>query len=56
LPQNLWDALEELSLGSVGRALPLVSAWGSTEPRPLAHDCHFQPNAPANIGVPIPGI
>ena len=45
LPQNLWDALEELSIKTVGRALPMVSAWGSTETSPLATDCHFQAQA-----------
>src|SRR3954451_12357598 len=40
LPQNLWDALEELSVKTVGRAMPMVSAWGSTETSPLATDCH----------------
>ena len=55
LPQNLWDALEELSLQTVGRALPMVSAWGSTETSPLATDCHFQAQRSGNIGVPIPG-
>ncbi|TQF43951.1 feruloyl-CoA synthase [Bradyrhizobium sp. UNPF46] len=55
LPQNLWDALEELSLKTVGRALPMVSAWGSTETSPLATDCHFLAERSGNIGVPIPG-
>lgn len=55
LPQNLWDALEELSIRTVGRALPMVSAWGSTETSPLATDCHFQAKRSGNIGVPIPG-
>jgi feruloyl-CoA synthase len=55
LPQNLWDALEALSLQTVGRALPMVSAWGSTETSPLATDCHFQAQRSGNIGVPIPG-
>jgi feruloyl-CoA synthase len=55
LPQNLWDALEELSVKTVGRALPMVSAWGSTETSPLATDCHFQAQRSGNIGVPIPG-
>jgi feruloyl-CoA synthase len=55
LPQNLWDALEELSIKTSGRALPMVSAWGSTETSPLATDCHFQANRSGNIGVPIPG-
>jgi feruloyl-CoA synthase len=55
LPQNLWDALEELSVKASGRALPMVSAWGSTETSPLATDCHFQAKRSGNIGVPIPG-
>ncbi len=55
LPQNLWDALEELSVATVGRPLPLVSAWGSTETSPLATDCHFLAKRSGNIGVPIPG-
>src|SRR4030081_2538059 len=55
LPQNLWDALEDLSIKTVGRALPMVSAWGSTETSPLATDCHFQAERSGNIGVPIPG-
>jgi feruloyl-CoA synthase len=55
LPQNLWDALEALSIQTSGRALPMVSAWGSTETSPLATDCHFQAKRSGNIGVPIPG-
>jgi len=55
LPQNLWNALEELSINTVGRAMPMVSAWGSTETSPLATDCHFQAERSGNIGVPIPG-
>ena len=55
LPQNLWDALEKLSIDTVGRAIPMVSAWGSTETAPLATDCHFQARRSGNIGVPVPG-
>jgi feruloyl-CoA synthase len=55
LPQNLWDALEDLSIKTTGRAMPMVSAWGSTETSPLATDCHFQAGRSGNIGVPIPG-
>jgi feruloyl-CoA synthase len=55
LPQNLWDALEQLSVKTIGRALPMVSAWGSTETSPLATDCHFQAKRSGNIGVPTPG-
>jgi feruloyl-CoA synthase len=55
LPQNLWQALEDLSVRTVGRAMPMVSAWGSTETSPLATDCHFQARRSGNIGVPTPG-
>jgi feruloyl-CoA synthase len=55
LPQNLWDALQELSVETVGSVMPMVSAWGSTETSPLATDCHFQAERSGNIGVPIPG-
>ncbi|WP_439407257.1 feruloyl-CoA synthase [Bradyrhizobium sp. DASA03076] len=55
LPQNLWEALAQLSVETVGRALPMVSAWGSTETSPLATDCHFLAERSGNIGVPIPG-
>ncbi len=55
LPQNLWYALEELSIKTTGRTMPMVSAWGSTETSPLATDCHFQAERSGNIGVPIPG-
>src|SRR5260370_41560339 len=55
LPQNLWDAMEELAIGIVGRALPMVSAWGPTETSPLATGCHFPARRSGHIGVPIPG-
>ena len=55
LPQNAWDALEDLSIRTIGRAIPMVSAWGSTETAPLATDCHFLAGRPGNIGVPVPG-
>lgn len=55
LPQSTWLALETLSIETIGRPLPMVSAWGSTETSPLATDCHFQAPRSGNIGVPVPG-
>lgn len=55
LPQNLWEAMEALSVRTIGHAMPMVSAWGSTETAPLATDCHFQAPRSGNIGVPVPG-
>jgi len=55
LPQNLWQALEELSLETTGRPTPMVGSWGTTETAPLATDCHFQAPRSGNIGIPVPG-
>ncbi len=56
LPQYLWDALIELSRQELGHALPMVTAWGSTETSPLATDCHYQAERSGVIGLPIPGV
>ncbi|MBK8742963.1 MAG: feruloyl-CoA synthase [Betaproteobacteria bacterium] len=55
LPQNLWDALGELARETLGRPVPMVTAWGSTETAPLAADCHFQAPRSGVIGIPVPG-
>ncbi|MFN9774435.1 MAG: feruloyl-CoA synthase [Burkholderiales bacterium] len=55
LPQHLWDALIELSVAELGRPVPMVSAWGSTETAPLSTDCHFQASRAGVIGLPVPG-
>ncbi len=55
LPQNLWDDLTELAIKTVGRPVPLVSSWGSTETAPLASDCHWQAERTGVIGLPVPG-
>jgi feruloyl-CoA synthase len=55
LPQNLWDALIELSTATVGAQVPLVSAWGATETAPTVTDCNFQADRAGVIGVPVPG-
>ncbi|MEO6270826.1 MAG: feruloyl-CoA synthase [Lautropia sp.] len=55
LPQHLWEALERLSREALGRSVPMVAAWGSTETAPLATDCHFQAQKSGVIGLPVPG-
>ena len=56
LPQNLWEDLIELALQETGQAVPMVTAWGSTETSPLATDCHFQAPRSGVIGLPAPGV
>ncbi len=55
LPQNLWDRLQALSLKELGRPVPMVSAWGSTETAPLATGVHYPVDRPGIIGLPVPG-
>jgi feruloyl-CoA synthase len=55
LPQNLWEALGELAVQTLGRPVPMVTSWGSTETAPMATDCHFQAPRSGVIGNPVPG-
>ena len=56
LPQNLWDKLERLSQTALGRRLPMVSAWGSTETAPSVTSVHFEIDRAGVIGLPKAGI
>src|SRR5690606_17465232 len=55
LPQHLWEALEELSLQTLGRKVPMVSSWGLTETAPAVTSCHYQAERSGVIGLPLPG-
>jgi feruloyl-CoA synthase len=55
LPQSLWDRLEALSLKSIGRKVPMISGWGTTETAPMATVVHYPIERAGNIGVPAPG-
>jgi feruloyl-CoA synthase len=56
LPTETWRRLEQVSIATIGRIVPMTSAWGSTETSPLATSAHFALSAAGNIGVPIPGV
>ena len=56
LPQDLWDRLEKLSVKTLGRKIPITSAWGATETAPLATTAHFPIKEVTNIGIPVPGV
>ncbi|MEM1046420.1 MAG: feruloyl-CoA synthase [Pseudomonadota bacterium] len=55
LPQSAWERLEALSVAARGHALPMTSAWGSTETAPLATSAHFPLDRAGIVGVPAPG-
>ncbi len=55
LPQDLWRRLEAVSMQALGRAVPMVSAWGSTETAPMATSVHWAIDRAGVIGLPVPG-
>jgi feruloyl-CoA synthase len=55
LPQSVWDRLDAVAQQTLGRRVPMVSAWGTTETAPLATLVHFVMDRPGNIGVPASG-
>jgi feruloyl-CoA synthase len=56
LPQHLYEDLDKLARATLGRQIPIVSGWGSTETAPLATDCHFCSKRAGVIGIPVPGV
>ncbi len=55
LPQDLWQRLEAVSIKTIGHAVPMVSAWGSTETAPMATSVHWAIDRAGVIGLPVPG-
>jgi len=55
LPQNLWERMQRLALAELGRQIPLISAWGSTETAPMATGVHYAVDRAGIIGLPVPG-
>ncbi len=55
LPQNLWERMQQLAVAELGRRLPLISAWGSTETAPMATGVHYAVDRAGIIGLPVPG-
>lgn len=55
LPQSLWDRMEAVSKRARAKAIPMVSAWGSTETSPLVTSVHFAIPRAGVIGLPAPG-
>ena len=55
LPQDLWRRMETVSMQSLGSAVPMVSAWGSTETAPMATSVHWAIDRAGVIGLPVPG-
>lgn len=55
MPASTRERLGALALRVLGRALPLVGGWGSTETAPFSTVVYFYTDHAANLGVPLPG-
>ncbi|MGV2050798.1 feruloyl-CoA synthase [Agrobacterium sp. 22-209-1] len=56
MAQHTWDALIELSVATVGHAVPMGAGLGSTETAPFSLFCTEPQDKPGNIGIPAQGV
>lgn len=56
MAQHTWDALIELSVTTVGHAVPMGAGLGSTETAPFSLFCTEPQEKPGNIGIPAQGV
>lgn len=55
LPQETWQALEEMAEEVTGKIPLMVSSWGMTETAPATLIVHEKVGRSGIIGVPVPG-
>ncbi len=56
LPAPLKARLQALAARVLGRQVPLIGGWGSTETAPFSTVLYFDTPHAANLGVPLPGV
>jgi feruloyl-CoA synthase len=56
LPDRIRQALRTCAMKSIGRAPPIIGAWGSTETAPFATAVCFDTPHADNIGIPVPAV
>jgi feruloyl-CoA synthase len=56
LPQETWDALEEMALQERGRAPLIMSSWGMTETAPACIMQQEPGSGSGVVGVPLAGV
>jgi feruloyl-CoA synthase len=56
LPDRIRQALLTCAKKSIGRAPPIIGAWGSTETAPFATAVCFDTPYADNIGIPVPAV
>jgi feruloyl-CoA synthase len=56
IPQNICDAFDELALQTIGKRIPFVGAFGSTEAGFMLADQHARGSSSGRVGLPVPGV
>jgi feruloyl-CoA synthase len=56
LAQPIWDKLEELSMMTIGKKVPIISGFGSTESGPSAMFANWTGAFSGLLGIPVPGL
>jgi feruloyl-CoA synthase len=54
--QRVFDSLNELALDTVGRRIPIVGVFGSTEASAMAAEQHVDAGSAGRVGLPLPGV
>ena len=55
LPQSSWERLEAVCEKTLGRRVPMLSGWGTTETAPMSTLVQERIPRAGNVGVPAPG-
>ena len=55
LAQHVWDALEELAIGTVGERIVMLTGLGATETAPFAIVCRPDMTGSGIVGLPVTG-
>jgi feruloyl-CoA synthase len=56
IPQNVCDAFDELALQTIGKRIPFVGAFGSTEAGFMLADQHARGSSSGRVGLPVPSV
>ena len=56
LAQPIWNRLEELSLETIGRKIPIITGLGCTESGPSAMFANWEGSFSGLLGVPVAGM
>jgi feruloyl-CoA synthase len=56
IPQHVCDAFDALALNTIGKRIPFVGMFGSTEAGPITADDHVNATSVGRVGLPYPGV